>query len=43
MGLASGILGVSLGTLIIVSVAAYQSWTPASILQLPCSCHPWEW
>ena len=28
MGLIGGILGASLGTLVIVGVAAYQSWTP---------------
>ena len=28
MGLVGGILGASLGTLVVVGVSAYQSWTP---------------
>jgi ABC-type antimicrobial peptide transport system permease subunit len=28
MGLVGGILGASLGTLVVIAVAAYQSWTP---------------
>jgi macrolide transport system ATP-binding/permease protein len=28
MGLVGGILGASLGTLVVVAVSAYQSWTP---------------
>jgi hypothetical protein len=40
MGLASGILGVSLGTLVIVSVAAYQSWTPVLDLAAPLLVPP---
>jgi ABC-type antimicrobial peptide transport system permease subunit len=35
MGLVGGILGASLGTLVVVAVSAHQQWTPVLDLELP--------
>ena len=35
MGVAGGFVGASLGTLVVVAVAAYQSWTPVQSVVVP--------